>query len=42
MKVEPTRPQLSRRRRLLDLAVSIAMLLAIVALYVLVISRGQL
>lgn len=42
MKVEPRRPQLSRRRRALDLAVSIAMLIAIVALYVLVISRGQL
>jgi hypothetical protein len=42
MKVEPVRPKPSRRRRTLDLVVSLAMLVAIFALYVLVISRGQL
>lgn len=42
MKVEPVRPKPSRRRRTVDLAVSVAMLVAIFVLYALVISRGHL
>ena len=42
MKVEPIRPERSRRRRTVDLAISLAMLAAIAALYVLVLCRGHL
>ncbi|HZO06337.1 MAG TPA: hypothetical protein VFB52_08115 [Solirubrobacterales bacterium] len=42
MKVEPVRPQRSRRRRVADLVVSIAMLVVLVALYLVVVSRGNL
>ncbi len=41
MKVEPIRHPRSRRRRAADLAVSVVMLLALVALYVVVISHGS-
>lgn len=42
MKVAPIRPQRSRRQRIGSLAVSLAMVLFLVALYVLVVSRGHL
>lgn len=42
MKVEPARPRPSRRRRIADLVASVAMLVLLVALYVLVVSRGDL
>lgn len=42
MKVEPVRAPRSRRRRIADLVVSVAMLVVLVALYVLVVSRGSL
>jgi len=42
MKVEPVRRLRSRRRRTVDLVVSIAMLVVLVALYILVVSRGNL
>jgi hypothetical protein len=42
MKVEPIRREPSRRRRIADVVVSVAMLVLLVALYVLVVSRGNL
>jgi hypothetical protein len=42
MKVEPIRPARSRRRRTADLVISLAMLVLLIALYVLVVSRGNL
>lgn len=42
MKVEPVRPEPSRRRRIADVVISVTMLVILVALYVLVVSRGNL
>jgi len=42
MKVEPVRPPRSHRRRVADLVVSVLMLVVLVALYILVVSRGNL
>lgn len=42
MKVEPARPEPSRRRRIADLVASVAMLVILVALYIVVVSRGNL
>jgi hypothetical protein len=42
MKVEPVRPQPTRRRRIADVVASVAMLVILVALYILVVSRGNL
>lgn len=42
MKVEPVRPRPSRRRRIADIVASVAMLVILVALYILVVSRGHL
>jgi hypothetical protein len=41
MKVEPVRRERGRRRRVADLAISIAMLVVLAALYLLVISHGS-